>query len=311
MREEIHVQTDTIDLRLVRLRPVTGPPVVYVPGLGANPRSVDLVATPNLAEALHTSGHTPWAVDFRIAWRRGGMCSLSLLRALELALVELEDHSGHRAHRFGAIGHSLGGILLLGIAARGVPLKRLITLGTGLDYRLGHVDLKHLLRFMKIRGRLRRASQGLGGFPLRRPARVLAPLFGRGVNLPLQVDQFHPGATQGSVIRRFFREGVADVPFPLLLDLTGLFREEGLRFGDGAALKDQVRRLDVPVMLVAGRQDRQCPVDSVRDAADRIPGSALVEVGTSEPGLGYGHMDLLLGRHAGRDVFPPILQFLE
>jgi len=311
MREEIQVHADTINLRLVRLRPVTGPPVVYVPGLGANPRSVDLVDTPSLAQTLHESGHTPWAVDFRIAWRRGGMCSLSLLRALELALLELEDHSGHSAHRFGAIGHSLGGILLLGIAARGVPLHRLVTLGTGLDYRLGHVDLKHILRFMKVRGRLRRASQGLGGFPLERPARMLAPIFGRGVSLPLQVDQFHPGTTQGAVIRRFFREGVADLPLPLLLDLIGLFHKEGLRFGEGASLKDQVRELDVPVMLVAGRQDRQCPVESVRDAADRIPGSTLLEVGASEPGLGYGHMDLLLGQRANTDVFGPILQFLE
>ncbi len=311
MREEILVQADTVDLRLVRLRPVTGPPVVYVPGLGANPRSVDLVPSPNLAQALHESGRTPWVVDFRIGWRQGGMCSLSLLRALELALVELEGHSGHRAHRFGAIGHSLGGILLLGIATRGVRLHRLVTLGTGLDYRLGHVDLKHVLRFMKVRGRLRRASQGLGGFPLKRPARLLASIFGRGVSLPLQVDQFHPGTTRGAVIRQFFREGVADLPLPLLLDLIGLFHEEGLKFGEGPALKDQVRQLDVPVMLVAGRQDRQCPVESVRDAADRIPGSVLLEVGASEPGLGYGHMDLLLGQRADTDVFRPLLQFLE
>ena len=316
MREEIHVQTDTIDVRLVRLRPESGPPVVYVPGLGANPRAVDLAPEPSLAQALHEAGRTPWAVDFRISWHRGGMCSLSLLRALELALVELEHHSGHRAQSFGAIGHSLGGILLLGIAARGVPLHRLVTLGTGLDYRLGHVDLKHLLRFMKVRGRLRRASQGLGGFPLTRPARALAPifgreLFGRSLSLPLQLDQFHPGATEGELIRRFFRQGVADVPFPLLLDLAGLFQEDGLRFGEADPLKEQVRHLDVPVMLVAGRQDRQCPVDSVRDAADRIPGSLLLEVGTAEPGLGYGHMDLLLGQRAATEVFPAILKFLE
>ena len=77
------------------------------------------------------------------------------------------------------------------------------------------------------------------------------------------------------------------------------------------AFKEQVRHLDVPVMLVAGRQDRQCPVDSVRDAADRIPGSLLLEVGTAEPGLGYGHMDLLLGQRAATEVFPAILKFLE
>jgi hypothetical protein len=49
----------------------------------------------------------------------------------------------------------------------------------------------------------------------------------------------------------------------------------------------------------------------VRDAADRIPGSVLLELGTAKPGLGYGHMDLLLGQRAATEVFPPILKFLE
>lgn len=244
-----------------------------------------------------------------MGWLRPGQCGSSLLDALSRALDELGRVTGHP--RPLAAGHSLGGILLLALAAEGQPLQAVLTLGTGLDHRQGHADLKHVFRFVRLRGRIRGRSLPLVGFPVERPARLLAPAFGRGLDLPLELDQFHPGSTDGAVVRRFFREGVADLPVPLLLDLAGLFHARGLFLGDhDAPLKERVRALRLPLMLVAGRQDRQCPLGSVHDTWARVPGAQLLEVGEAAHGRGYGHMDLLLGERAPDEVFAPCCRFL-
>lgn len=312
-REEIHVQGPQVDVHLVRAAPICGEPVVLVPGLGARPLAFELPEGRSLTAALHRAGRTPWLVDFDVHWRSSGQDATALLHALEVALAELRRHTGWGLHHVDAIGHSLGGILLLALAADGVPLRRLVTLASGLDYRLGRSPLPRALSLSpKGIGPLRIGARR-GGLPVRRLASLAAPIMGRGLSLPIQRDQFHPGSTEGAVIRRMMREGVRDMPLALLLDLADLFTEGGLHLGrTDQPLKQAVSELTQPVLMVAARQDTQCPLASVRDAAARVPGARLLEVGgQGAPGEGYGHVDLMTATRAPEQVFAPLLAFLS
>lgn len=300
VREEVHLPGE-VGVHLARVRPRAGPPILLVPGLGATPAPFGLHPRRSVVDLVADLGRTPWTLDFEVSWHGRSQGAEAMLAALERAIDALGPCD--------AVGHSLGGILLLGAVARGAPIGRLVTMATAIDYRLGRSPLPRLLSLAPkglgpVRLGLRR-----GGVPVRAMAVLAAPLFGRGLRLPVESDQFYPGTTSPALRRRAVREGARDLPLALLLDLAALFTERGLVLG-GEPLTDAVRAIDRPVLMIAGRQDRQCPLKAVRDAARRVPGAKLVEVGDDAFGEGYGHLDLLLGRRSPEDVLPHLERFL-
>ncbi|RME21761.1 MAG: alpha/beta fold hydrolase [Deltaproteobacteria bacterium] len=308
-RETIVVRGVDVDVTLTRIGPVEGRPTVLVPGLAATPAPFNLHERRPLTVVLQESGRSPWLVDFAVSWRRPGQDAPALLHALQLALSELRHHAGVDLDAVDAVGHSLGGILLLALAADGVPLRRIATMGTALDYRGGFGRLGELLALAPETRRLRAP---VGGLPVSRLARFSAPLLGRRFTVPLQTAQFHPGSTPGPVIREMMRQGVRDLPFALLVDLAALLTEGGLRIGHaGRPLREAVRDLTVPVLMIAGRQDSQCPVQRVREAVRQIPSARLLEVGEDAPGRGFSHVDLMTATRAPDEVFDPLVSFLE
>ena len=311
-REEIHVEGRTVDVHLLRVAPVRGEPVILVPGLAAAPRAYELNPVRSLVSTLHARGRTPWLVDFQLHWRSNDQGADALLHALEVALSELRRHIGDDLEHVDAVGHSLGGILLLALAADGVPLRRIVTLASALDYRNGKAPLPRLLSLAPRGLRPLRPGFRRGGLPTTRIATMASSLFGRDLGLPVERDQYHADSTPPDIKRQNLREGVRDIPLALLLDLADLFTEEGLHLGaQGRPLREAVGDLRQPVLMVAARQDRQCPLEAVRAAARRIPGARLLEVGgEGGPGEGYGHVDVLTGARAAVEVFDPVADFL-
>ncbi len=317
--EEIVVEGARLSVRLSRLGPPGGAPVLLVPGLGASPLAFSLHDRRSLVSTLHASGRSPWQVDFRLGWRSPRQDAMALVHALETALAELRRHLGQPVEQVDAIGHSLGGILLLALAADGVPFRRLVTLASAVDFSLGRAALPRALSLAPrgigplALGPLKAGARLAGGLPTQGIASLAAPLWGRGLDLPIERDQFHPGTTPGPISRRMMREGVRDMPLALLLDLADLFSRRGLSLGPHRrALRDALDQVASPVLMVAARQDRQCPLEAVRDAVARLPRGQLLEVGgDGRPGQGYGHVDLMTGSPAPEQVFDPITRFLD
>lgn len=312
MPDRIHVSSELVDIEVVRLGPRVGPPVLLLPGLGANHRAYELRPEQSFAEYMTERERTPWALDFTVSWRREKQDAAALLHALEMALAELRRIEETELDDVDAVGHSLGGLLLLALLVDGVPLRRVVLMATGLDYRVGATRLRRLLgQATKLRP-LAETRRPLPGVPLRKLAALGANLTGRGM-LPFEGDQFHTGTTDPLTVQRFFREGVRDMTLPLLLDLAALYSEGGLSLGASELpLKEAVSGIEQPVLFVAARQDKVCVLGSVRDAAERIPGSQLLEVGAGAAGgAGYGHLDLLTATAARRDVFEPVGRFLD
>jgi len=306
MTDRIAISNPVLDLHLERQGADRGRPVVLVPGLGATARMFSLHHRRSLVETLQTAGHTPWTVRFGIHWRQRGQCATTLMTALQKGLASLAE----RGQVPDAVGHSLGGMLLMGLCARGAPIRRLVTLGSAVDFRGGHPGLHHAVRLAAVAGRTGGLSAA-AGLPLRRASGLMAMLSGGRFEAPFVAGQFFPGTTDGATIRSFLREATTDLPIPLLLDLAGLFTPNGLRL-DGVPLRDAVRTMTRPLLLVLGEEDRQCPAASVRRTAERVSGAHVLAVGGSRRrGKGYGHVDLITGQDAPERVFEPLLAFLE
>lgn len=311
MRDSIDVCSERVEVHLRRLGPAVGPPVLMVPGLGASPDIYSLRPERALTGMLSDAGRTPWGIDFRMSWRRGSQDAGALVRALEVAVAEIRRAHDCATEDIDAIGHSLGAMLLLRMAVDGAPFRSIVVLGAGVDFRQGTSGLRHVARLVPVGRLLARLGPGRLGLPVEGLARYTSVFYGRRVRFSVELDQFHPGTTDGAVIRRFMREAVRDLSLPLLLELGTLFTERGVRLGDlDRPLRDAIRDLDLPVLVVAGRQDRTCPVEASIDCAERIPGAALILVG-AEPGPGYGHLDLLMGRGAEVDVLRPVVEFVR
>lgn len=319
LSEEIVVESSSLSLRLGRLGPPAESAVLLVPGLGASPLAFSLHDRRSLVSTLIANGRSPWQVDFQLSWRSPRQDAMALVHALQAALAELRRHLGQPIEAVDAIGHSLGGILLLALAADGVPFRRLVTLASAVDFNLGRAAPPRALSLAPrgvgplAFGPLKSGARRAGGLPTQGLASWAAPLWGRGLDLPIERDQFHPGTTPGPISRRMMREGVRDMPLALLLDLADLFSRRGLSLGPhGRALRDALDQVVPPVLMVAARQDRQCPLEAVRAAAARLPRGRLLEVGgEGRKGEGYGHVDLLTGSPAPEQVFDPITRFLD
>lgn len=316
---EIRIEGRGVSVRLRRVGPHSDQAVVLVPGLGANPLAFTLHPRRSLVSTLQAGGRSTWLADFHVHWRSPRQDAMALLHGLETALAELRRVQGTALDRVDAIGHSLGGILLLALAADEVPFRRIVTMASAVDFRLGRAPLPRALSLAPkgvgplALGPIKAGARRLGGLPVQAIASAAAPLWGRGLDLPIERDQFHPGTTPGPVARRMMREGVRDMPLALLLDLADLFSRRGLSLGrHGRSLRDALLGIETPVLMVAARQDRQCPLESVRDAVGRLPRGELLEVGgEGGPGQGYGHVDLLTGTAADVEVFDPITRFLD
>lgn len=307
VRDEIHLPSSGVRLR--RLAAQGGPPVLLLAGLGASPRAYGLQAVRPLPGMLRERGRSPWEVDLPPGAGSGD--GAALLAGLRDAVAAVGDAAGEPPERVCAIGHSLGGMLLLGLACAGTRLGGLVLLGTALDLREGGSHLRRAVRMLPLARAVAAVRPASRVVPLEGLAVRFHHLGGRAVPLPGVRDQFHPGTTPGTVVRRFLAEAVRDLPIPLLVELADLFSDRGLRLGASLPLRDAVRSLRLPVLFVAGRQDRQMPLPAVRAAAESVPGARLLEVGEAGRGRGYGHVDLLTGRDAPRDVFDPLLRFLD
>jgi len=284
-----------------------------VPGLSAGPLGFSLAGQRSLAGCLLAAGRSPWLLDIQYsAWKRQAQdfdCALACLRS---AVEFLEQRGECEAGKLDGIGHSLGGLLLLALAAGGTPLRSVATLASALDYRHGRSSWAPVRSLAALGRALQpRAPRGLTGLPVELLGSLAAPLFGRRLPLPFEHLNFHPGSTDGPAIRKVVALGMRDLPLSLLLSLSGLLDDGGLIFGSPPApLHERVAQLEIPVLLVAGLQDLQCSPEAVRAARDAIPGAQLLEVGAEEAGQGFGHYDLLTGRRASEAVFGPLARWL-
>ncbi|MCP4872693.1 MAG: alpha/beta hydrolase [Proteobacteria bacterium] len=288
--------------------------MLLVPGLSAGPFGFTVGGERSLVGALAAAGRSVWTVDLGYSVNSPTRQDFSAVVESVRRAIDVLDRRAEAGNDWApdAVGHSLGGHVMLALTAVGAPIRRLATIATALDYRKGGsawTALSAPARLGKLEARRRSAR---GGIPVELLSTLTWPLFGRAVPMPFQENNFHRGATDGPRIREVVARSMRDIPLPLLASLAGLVLPEGLTWGDPKrSLTDAVADIEVPVLVVGGRQDRQCPVEAVRHAAATIPGARLLEVGEDRTGLGFGHYDVVTGTRAPEQVFGPVVDFLS
>jgi pimeloyl-ACP methyl ester carboxylesterase len=299
-----------IALTRYRSSPPGGEPVLLVHGIASNHYALDLTEELSLARALSQAGYDAWLVDLRgrgqstqprLFGEHGWEWSFDeyVERDMPAAIATVLAATGRaRCH---LLGHSLGAVVVyavLGDPRRAAEVRSAVAIGGPASYRFQQKYLFHWplrnLRFVRH------------AFLMR----LLAPVAGYWRPKVLHSPENIAGAT----IRRFLVN--ASVNFA---------RNEMLQYSDWIA-NDQFRSIDhrrdyrkematiaTPMLLVAGNKDLLAPPPSVKDAFDAIASSdkKLVIASRGQAlDANYGHLDLVLGRNAPKEIFPLVVEWL-
>lgn len=326
--DERHVARtrDGWQLALHRYRPkrrAHATPVILCHGMGSNRFNMDGPGTTSLARALHAAGYDAWVLELRGA----GHSKRRLGPTRWFAEWTFEDYVQHDAPAAlrlvrrvtGApralwVGHSLGGMvayaLLMTPTAEGVAGA--VTLASPGMTAVGHLGLD---RFVALRRLLRYAPPRI---PTALVTRLAAPFAGplsTALADPIRDWGWHPDNFDLDVVRFMMRWGVEDLSRSLLTEFARWYaaRRMSDRY-DLFSFTDHLERVRVPMLIVAGSEDRLTPAPDIAEVAERL-GSAdktfLVAGRATGFAHDFSHVDLLLGRHAHTDVYPRLVEWLD
>jgi fermentation-respiration switch protein FrsA (DUF1100 family) len=201
----------------------------------------------------------------------------------------------------------MGGILLYAHLAQGagIHIRSGIAVASSLDYSDTGSDFEKLLPVLPF-------GQLLPTLHLNLLGRALAPLAGRMDN---PMDRFNAQLSnvEGALFRKLVATNFSPAPVPLLMQLSSLFEEGGLRSQcDSLTYLEGLAESKVPVLAVVGDRDRQCSLEAAKRPIDALgEPSTLRLFGKEEMGEDhYGHYDLLIGKRAQQEVLPVMLDWL-
>lgn len=282
-------------------------PVLLCHGLASNASTWDVGAGPSFARFLAGRGHPVYALDLRGAGesdrpRFGGARGYTwgaheyITEDIPAAIERILAVTGQEKLHY--VGHSMGGILLLALAP--LPIARRIEtatiVGSAMDYKVGSEfgRLKGLAGFLKL---VRTVPMGTAARAYARFAKASY----------LDEFMFAPENLSPAEKRAIWGNAFTWVSGRLLVELATTFDRGGFRGRDGRLWGKGLAGLHLPLLVVAGTRDRQCPVEAARATFEKV-GSKLKKFHVAE---GAGHFDLLIGGLAERDVYPAIAGWIE
>ena len=299
-------------------------PVLMVHGLGANRFNFDLDERYSFARAARQRGFDVYVLELRGAglsrapdgrdrlhfqWGFGDYAE----RDMPTAISRVLEHTG--APALHGVGHSMGGMLFYCIGVHAPSeLRSIASLGAPL---IGQLHLgPHERRLLQLLANgLSPAATLTSRAQQRLPLRLLGAA-SRFIPLSTQLAGgllLNVANCEAEVVVRMAREGIVDIPLKLISEITVHATQTG-RVSGPYAFEDQLHGIRVPIMAVGGSVDRVAPPPSVAAAVARLASSDVRyrQMGTRHGDrTDYGHVDLLVGRHAPEEVYPLLLDFLD
>ncbi len=284
------------------------PAVALFHGALANSRSFD-VGGYGLAPFLRDQGFNAFAIDFRgrgyslpPRWSKGWTIDELIHYDVPAALRAIRRRA--EVERVHVIGHSLGGMSLLGyLVVDGSGVDRVVTLGAS-----ARLDLPWAL------GQTLRVLSHISVIPL-------AALGERAGFLATWIPHgfwrwcCNPNNMPVTPFRRFLTCGSGDIAVKKMLHLKTICEQGRLVSADGDF--DYSARLAVltnPILVVGGTADTMVAPKHIRFTEELLKSSPskLLWCGRDYGcAHDYGHLDLVLGKNARTEVFAKIHDFLR
>jgi pimeloyl-ACP methyl ester carboxylesterase len=323
---------DGWELELIRYRPekpLPGRrPLLLLHGIATNLRNLDYDARHSLARAMAGRGLDTWAMSLRghggsekgslfgggkrYDWDLDTYCTQDLPAALAFvrARTEAEQPAPAASPRVDVVGHSMGGLILYCLLARGgepaAAIGAAATLGSPLGFRWGP-------RFTRFARLAASAASRLPVVALDAPTLLALPLLAWFPE-PAGLLLYNPANIDPEVWSGFLAVGVDDDSPRLAAQFLRFIEEDKLTSRDGAVDYElALPAARTPVLVVAGKVDQLGFPPLVRRGYDALGGPKRWLLVGEENGASadYGHMDLLLGEHADADVFAPLAGWFE
>lgn len=304
------------ELHAERLRPAgqraSRSAVLLLHGLFVGSAFLDLDEEHSLARYLARQGLDVWNLSLRGSGR-----SLLPLReppqrwTLDSIIEEdlpdaVRQIEAQASGAVGCVGYELGGVLLLGYAARRLkpPCSALIAVASPLTFHHPEQEpLRKLLPLKESRWR-RQLVLYLNAPFLARLLLSLSPAAQRVFYDPDNVEQ----EVREKVLADAFisiNPGVLD---HLLLIIE---RREFVSHDGGFNYRRHLARARVPALLIGGEKDPLAPAAALKDVQQALGSrDKTVRVFGSKSG-GYGHFDLIVGKRAKEEIFSVIAGWLK
>ncbi|MCC6624100.1 MAG: alpha/beta fold hydrolase [Deltaproteobacteria bacterium] len=293
------------------------PPVLLIPGAGANRFTFGVSAGRSLAAILNARGRDVWLAELRGARSarpdaRSAAVSLCLKLDLDLPAILAHIREVTGQPRVDLVGHSLGGLLAMLTAGgpHAAEVGRVVTLAAPGTFR-GFVGgdapgpvLRGLARGVEALG-ARIDQIALAGL-----ARVRGPI----PHLVSFQRHFLPGALDVVDRRLYLDHAVEDMPGGDLAQVARWVREGRLVDRLGKDLEARFAAVDHPVLAFASPRDKVVPLALVEAGFRRLgsPDKTLVRVGRDAGhARDYAHADVLLAPSAVVDVLEPLAAWLD
>ena len=323
--ERHRVRTDDgWELSLTRYKPAKPlpgrRPVLLLHGIVTNSRNLDLDEKHSLTRWLAARGLDAWALSVRgkgdsdrpalIGGDKHWDWTFDTYATLDVpaALAYVRAQTG--AAQVDCIGHSLGGMMLYAVLARGGQaagsIASIATLGSPLGFRWGP-------RFTAWAKRGAATGRHLPFVPLTLPTLAFVPLF-EWYPGPMAAVLYNPTNIAAPLWTQFLAVGVDDEPGTLIEQAWHWLESDRFTSAGGSTdYEAALRDVRTPAMVVAGKVDQLGFPPLVRRGYDALGGEKRWLLIAEENGAtaDYGHMDLLLGEHAPEDVFVHLEQWLS
>lgn len=300
-----------------------GYPVLLVHGLGTNRFDVDFPDSRySIAKFLHKRGFDVWIVELRGTGQshKPGLITRTLSRYLTdwtfddfvfkdlPAVVDyIRKKTGRKKLHW--VGHSLGGTLIYAaietmgnaVCASGV------TLGAAMSATAKIGLIKFLLKIDPL-------AERMPFLPTRHLARMAAPM-ARWL-APMEDNFFYAiDNVEMQMIETALKVAVENVSSPLFLQLHDWYKNNHFRALDRPfSYRDNLKMIKAPFLVCAGSVDGLTGYPDVHFAFRRIGSrKKRFRVFSRESGCRteYGHLDLVMGKNARREVFPVIADWLK
>jgi alpha-beta hydrolase superfamily lysophospholipase len=288
-------------------------------GFGQNRYLLDLPGR-SLAEYLTRAGLHAYVLELRghgRSRRRGGPYARSIADYADLDLPAATAAVRARgARRLFLVGHSLGGVTCMAAPRKVLSsVDGVVVIAS--PTHLGRGALR--TRLFAAAGEQLLAAVQLGLPRLRFvPTELVAAVLATGLPvfqapLPLPMRLWEPGQIEPEILRPYLAAGFDREAAGIVRDLARWSRRRSFDRAPGReCVRERLRSFPAPILFIAGAQDRLVPPSSVRPGFEGTgaPRKAWRVYGCRGHRGRYGHVDLILGRHAPHEVWPDVVSFL-